>query len=88
MIGLISQVGYVVAYATVGGFVDFIISPFLQESGNFSQVILALIGKGEGRSAALMIIIAGVFLVIVAWILPHKNEIRELEEKSEESILD
>ena len=83
LIGLISQVGYVVAYATVGGFVDFIISPFLQESGNFSQAILALIGKGEGRSAALMIIIAGIFLVIVAWILPRKNEIRELEEKSE-----
>ena len=88
LIGLISQVGYVVAYATVGGFVDFIISPFLQESGNFSQAILALIGKGEGRSAALMIIIAGIFLVIVAWILPRKNEIRELEEKSEESILE
>lgn len=88
LIGLISQVGYVVAYASVGGFVDFIISPFLQESGSFSQVILALIGKGEGRSAALMIILAGIFLVIVALILPRKNEIRELEEKSEKSILD
>ena len=88
LIGLISQVGYVVAYASVGGFVDFIISPFLQESGSFSQAILALIGKGEGRSAALMIILAGIFLVIVALILPRKNEIRELEEKSEKSILD
>ena len=88
LIGLISQVGYVVAYASVGGFVDFIISPFLQESGSFSQVILALIGKGEGKSAALMIILAGIFLVIVALILPRKNEIRELEEKSEKSILD
>ena len=88
LIGLISQVGYVVAYASVGGFVDFIISPFLQESGSFAQAILALIGKGEGRSAAFMIILAGIFLVIVALILPRKNEIRELEEKSEESILD
>ena len=56
--------------------------------GLISQVILALIGKGEGRSAALMIILAGIFLVIVALILPRKNEIRELEEKSEKSILD
>ena len=88
LIGLISQVGYVVAYASVGGFVDFIISPFLQESGSFAQAILALIGKGEGRSAAFMIILAGIFLVIVALILPRKNEIRELEEKSEKSILD
>ena len=79
LIGLISQVGYVVAYASVGGFVDFIISPFLQESGSFAQAILALIGKGEGRSAAFMIILAGIFLVIVAWILPRKNEIRGLE---------
>ena len=79
LIGLISQVGYVVAYASVGGFVDFIISPFLQESGSFAQAILALIGKGEGRSAAFMIILAGIFLVIVALILPRKNEIRELE---------
>lgn len=79
LIGLISQVGYVVAYASVGGFVDFIISPFLQERGSFAQAILALIGKGEGRSAAFMIILAGIFLVIVALILPRKNEIRELE---------
>lgn len=85
LIGLISQAGYVAAYASTGMLVDFIINPFLKNEGKVSETVLALIGKGEGRGAALMIIIAGIFLMIIAAVIPRKSEIRELEE---EQILD
>lgn len=45
-----------------------------------AQSILVLIGEGEGRGAGLMIILAGVFLIMIALILLQKKEIRELEE--------
>ena len=73
------------AYASTGMLVDFIINPFLKNEGKVSETVLALIGKGEGRGAALMIIIAGIFLMIIAAVIPRKSEIRELEE---EQILD
>lgn len=82
LISLISQVGYVLAYALTGVAVDFIIKPFLQKEGNASKFALNIPGRGEGKGAALMIIIAAVFLIIIALTLPGKSEIRELEEEN------
>ena len=82
LISLISQAGYVLAYALTGVAVDFIIKPFLQKEGNASKFALNIPGRGEGRSAALMIIIAAVFLMIIALTLPRNSEIRELEEEN------
>lgn len=81
-IGLISQVGYVVAYASVGIMVDFLIKPVLQNGGSLSLLVETIIGRGEGRSAAVMIILSGVFLLMIAFILPSRNEIKELENES------
>lgn len=81
-IGLISQVGYVLAYASVGIIVDFLIKPVLQNDGSLSQLVEILIGRGEGRSAAVMIILAGIFLMMIAPILSSRNEIKELENES------
>ena len=82
LIGLISQAGYVAAYASSGVVVDFIIKPLFQKE---SSLAFSLFGSGDGRSAAIMIILAGAFLMIVALVLPRKNEIKELEE---ENVLD
>ena len=86
LLGLISQVGYVAAYASTGMFVDFIINPFLQNEGKVSNAVLALIGRGEGRGAALMVMIAGICLMIIAVVLPRKSEIRELEEEVADTV--
>ena len=69
------------AYGSVGLFVDFVIKPFLRNGGGLAQVTLSLIGRGEGRSAALMIILAGLFLMIIALILSDNNEIKKLEDE-------
>ena len=82
LISLISQAGYVLAYALTGVAVDFIIKPFLQKEGNAAKFALNIPGRGEGRGAALMIIIAAVFLMFIALTLPRKSEIRELEEEN------
>ena len=82
LISLISQAGYVLAYALTGVAVDFIIKPFLQKEGNASKFALSIPGRAEGRSAALMIIIAAAFLMIIALTIPRKSEIRELEEEN------
>ena len=82
LISLISQAGYVLAYALTGVAVDFIIKPFLQKEGNASKFALNIPGRAEGRSAALMIIIAAAFLMIIALTFPRKSEIRELEEEN------
>ena len=81
-IGLISQVGYVLAYASVGIIVDFLIKPVLQNDGSLSQLVEILIGRGEGRSAAVMIILSGIFLMVIALIISSRNEIKELENES------
>ena len=80
LISLISQAGYVLAYALTGVAVDFIIKPFLQKESNALKYALNIPGRGEGRGAALMVIIAAAFLMIIALTIPHKSEIRELEE--------
>ena len=82
LISLISQAGYVLAYALTGVAVDFIIKPFLQKEGNAAKFALNILGQGEGRGAALMIIIAAVFLMFIALTLPRKSEIKELEEEN------
>ena len=82
LISLISQAGYVLAYSLIGIAVDFIIKPFLQKESNASKFALNIPGRGEGKGAALMIIIAAVFLMIIALTLPSKSEIRELEEEN------
>lgn len=81
-IGLISQVGYVVAYASVGIMVDFLIKPVLQNGGSLSLLVETIIGRGEGRSAAVMIILSGIFLMVIALIISSRNEIKELENES------
>ena len=82
LISLISQAGYVLAYALTGVAVDFIIKPFLQKEGDASKFAFNIPGRGEGRAAALMIIIAAAFLMIIALTLPGKSEIKELEEEN------
>ena len=64
MIGFLSQLGYVVAYAVAGSAAD---AP--------GQVT----GLGVGRGASLVVIISGVCLAITAATIFFSADIRELE---------
>ncbi|MCR4792414.1 MAG: MFS transporter [Lachnospiraceae bacterium] len=64
MVGFISQLGYVVAYAV---------------SGAAADVIGKVSGRGVGRGAAYVIMISGIFMALTAVSIMFAKSIRELE---------
>lgn len=64
LIGLLSQIGYVVAYAVAGLFADGIANK---------------LNVGVGRGAGIVICISGVMLAVVALVVFYIRDIRELE---------
>lgn len=79
MIGLISQMGYVLANAVAGFFVDYVFNPALREGGLFYGNIGKVIGTGAGRGAALLIIIGGFCMCLLAPCIYRSGKIRALE---------
>lgn len=79
LISLLTQIGYVIAYATCGILADNIFEPMMQENGVLASSIGKVIGTGEGRGIGLMLIIAGVLMVVVALIFGSRKSISEIE---------
>lgn len=67
LIGVISQLGYIVAYVLAGVFADGI--------GKKMQI-------GVGRGAAVVIMIAGILLAVTALFIINNQKIRELERRN------
>ncbi|MDO5423637.1 MAG: hypothetical protein Q4F41_07930 [Eubacteriales bacterium] len=83
MIGLISQMGYVAANAVVGFLTDYVFSPALREGGLFYGNIGKVIGTGAGRGAALLIIVGGFCMCILAPCIYCSRKIRTLEQPAD-----
>ena len=81
LIGLISQLGYVIAFGFVGIISDNIFNPMLTEGGILANNIGKIIGTGTGSGTGLLIIIAGIILSITAIILYSIKSIRKLEDQ-------
>ncbi len=79
VIGLISQMGYVLANAIVGFLADYVMAPALREGGLLYGNIGKGIGTGPGRRAALLILIGGVCLCLLAPCIYRSGKIRALE---------
>lgn len=69
LIGFLSQLGYVVAYAV---------------SGAAADVLGKVSGRGVGRGAAAVVLIAGICLAMVSASIPLSGSIRELETKEKQ----
>ncbi len=82
MLGMISQLGYVVAYSVSGVLSDYIFVPMFLEGGLLENSIGRLIGTGSGRGIGFLIMIAGVLLSVTAVILYQIKLIRELENRN------
>lgn len=80
MIGLISQLGYVAANAIVGYLADYVFAPALREGGILYGNIGRIIGTGAGRGAALLIILGGICMCVLAPCIYRSRSIRSLEE--------
>ena len=80
LIGLISQLGYVVAYATCGILADYIFTPLLLEEGYLAGSVGKLIGVGSGRGTGFLIMVAGMLLALAAIGLYQIKSVQQLEE--------
>ncbi len=82
IIGVISQLGYVVAYSVSGLLADFVFNPMLEVDGLLSSSIGQIIGTGEGRGIGLLFILSGIFIGLLSLIIYRVKSIRSLEEQS------
>lgn len=80
LVGIISQLGYVVAYAALGPLADYVFVPLLVEGGALAKGVGSLIGVGSGRGIGLLIIITGILLAFTAVLLYRIKAVRELED--------
>lgn len=83
LIGIISQLGYVLAYGLVGPLADFVFIPMLTPNGILASSVGKLIGTGTVRGIGLLIILAGFLLSVTAIILYRIPSIRRLEKRGE-----
>jgi MFS family permease len=81
LISIISQLGYVVAYAVLGPLADYVFVPLLVEGGPLAANIGAIIGVGSGRGIGLMIIIAGLLLALTSILFYRLKSVRGLESR-------
>lgn len=79
IIGTISQLGYVFAYALSGFLADYLFRPLLQEGGALASSIGRIIGVGSGRGIGLYIILEGFILMVLAVLLANNNALHKLK---------
>lgn len=79
MISVLTQAGYVVAYAVCGVLADYVFGPILMEDGILAGSIGRLIGTGEGRGIGLMLIITGMVMFAFAFIFGARKSIKKME---------
>lgn len=79
LIGLISQLGYVAAYAVSGLLADYVFTPLLLPGGILSGSVGKILGTGTGRGIGFLIVISGGFLCVISLLLYHMKPIRDLE---------
>lgn len=79
LVGLISQLGYVVAYGVSGLLADYVFTPLLLPGGALSGSVGKILGTGAGRGIGLLIILSGALLCVTSVILYCMKPIQELE---------
>ncbi|MNW37901.1 hypothetical protein D3C74_149550 [compost metagenome] len=79
LIGIISQLGFVAAYALSGVLADYVFTPLLVDGGLLADSVGRIIGAGKGRGTGFLIIIAGLLLCVTSVILYNLRSVKKLE---------
>jgi MFS family permease len=87
LIGVISQLGYVVAYALSGVLADYVFTPLLLDSGVLADSVGKIIGTGSGRGTGFLVLIAGVLVCVTSVILHNVKSVKKLEKRGELYVL-
>ncbi|MFJ8099955.1 MFS transporter [Lysinibacillus sp. NPDC096212] len=83
LIGVISQLGFVVAYALSGILADYVFTPLLVDGGLLADSVGKITGTGQGRGMGLLIIIAGILLCVTSFILFNLKSVKKLENRGD-----
>lgn len=81
LIGFISQMGYVIAYAVSGLMADYWFTPLLMPDGLLAGTAGKVFGTGAGRGIGFLIALAGLLLCAAAVLLFRMKSIQGLEGK-------
>lgn len=84
IIGTLSQLGYVFAYALSGLLSDYVFRPLLVEEGALAASVGRIIGVGSGRGMGLFIMCEGFILMISAVFLAKNKALLQLKEEGTE----
>lgn len=87
LIGVISQLGFVAAYAFSGVLSDYVFSPLLLDGGALADSVGTIIGTGSGRGTGFLIIIAGALLCVTSIILYNLKSVKRLEKRGDFIVL-
>ncbi|HEY5978870.1 MAG TPA: MFS transporter [Microlunatus sp.] len=79
LMGLISQLGYIAAYAVSGVLADAVFTPLLTPDGALADSLGRLIGVGASRGIGLMLVLVAAGLLVVAVAIPRLRSIAELD---------
>lgn len=79
LIGVISQLGYVAAYALSGVLADYVFNPLLIDGGALAGSVGRIIGTGSGRGTGFLIIVAGGLLCLTSILLYQVPSVKKLE---------
>ena len=80
IIGVLSQIGFIVAYGVSGYLADRVFNPLLVEGGILTSTIGEIIGVGNGRGIGLLFIFSGLLVVLIGFSslgLKNKFEVNE-----------
>ncbi|MGM1047571.1 MAG: MFS transporter [Bacillota bacterium] len=83
LIGVISQLGFVAAYALSGVLTDYVFTPLLVNGGVLADSVGKIIGTGSGRGTGFLIIIAGMLLCVTSVILYNAKSVKKLENRGD-----
>jgi MFS family permease len=82
IIGVISQLGYVLAYASAGPLADHVFNPLLEANGALSSTVGQLIGTGPGRGIGLLFMVAGVSVIGLGFAVARMKSVIQLENQA------
>ncbi|MEO3946353.1 MFS transporter [Gorillibacterium sp. CAU 1737] len=81
LIGVLSQLGFVAAYALSGVLADYVFTPLLVTGGAFADSVGRIIGTGSGRGTGFLIFLMGLMICVTAVVLSMAKSVRQLETK-------
>lgn len=88
IISMITYLGSIMAFAVAGFLADKIFNPLLESDGILVDTVGLVVGVGEARGIALMLIVSGLMISMIALLIRRNKKIKRLETETWERLDD